>query len=212
MGHRVSLQGCSRAGLNGLQGIAESWNSDSKRYVVRLSNGDKLALKPVNVLRIDSDAGNSNSQAPEAAGSGAGRWDSVTDSITACRLALTRWWTGLENVPKMCVILGAIVLVLWGLSAIGGWAKPSGFSTTGWSNRRQYEQPAGFRYGADSHHNGFLPMLVFAAVAFYGYRQGWSFWTILSMAQLAQNLVGGGRGSHMGYGRRPFGLHRRGFF
>eukprot|EP00658_Telonema_sp_P-2_P068538 TRINITY_DN57474_c0_g1_i1.p1 TRINITY_DN57474_c0_g1~~TRINITY_DN57474_c0_g1_i1.p1 ORF type:complete len:124 (-),score=4.51 TRINITY_DN57474_c0_g1_i1:304-675(-) len=34
VGHRVQLKGCSRGGLNGQQGTAESWSGDTGRYTV----------------------------------------------------------------------------------------------------------------------------------------------------------------------------------
>ena len=47
--------------------------------------------------------------------------------------------------------------------------------------------------------SGLIPLAVFAAVAYFGYQQGWSVWTIMSMAQMASSMAGGGR-MRRGYG------------
>jgi hypothetical protein len=52
VGCRVTVIGTSKEQLNGLHGVATSFDSDKGRYNVRLDNGETFSLKPANVDRL----------------------------------------------------------------------------------------------------------------------------------------------------------------
>jgi hypothetical protein len=64
---RVKIDGTSKSELNGQQGTATSYNSESMRYTVMMDNGQPVALKVVNLIPI-GEAG----QAGASGGGGGG--------------------------------------------------------------------------------------------------------------------------------------------
>lgn len=232
VGCRVLVCKCSRAGLNGQQGEAQSWNADSGRYNVKLDSGAVVALKPANVQRVVDPTPPTRTPTAPSAPDGPTFAARVSGAASRC----LAWWAGLDSTPRMCVV-GGVLLVLWWLCFSGSNAgyvpsrsythQDSGPSHStrhgdGYGNARYHSSGYASRrsgyFRGDSRHQdsyssptiGVMPALVFCAVAVYGYRQGWSMWTILSVAQMAQGLVGGRRG---GYGHRGYGGYgmRRGF-